>query len=354
MDSLLGPTGLSTVACAGPGTTAETHGRDRRSGTPGPQIADPQQRDQLLKTLQALILVAKQGRPSVPLQERPDLFTEHSQGLFFAFGELTERLATSGRVVVRGLLTIPIMLMELPTRLRDPATLWSVTAIVVPMVILVILGLGLQLFTNRLEAKLRARTSVRELRPWWWKAWLSLLFVGLAVAPYIALLGLSGIVFSIFPGGAIPAGIAALVIATLLLHRFLRTVARVLFDPDTPSARLLSLDDSTADLELGCATHRSGRGLFFHYTCFADDWRRRGILSSRAGNTDYRHSHSPIGHDHTSGADAAYCLRPLPQRVIGAASGPASGQRCGRSGRSSPSLMSGARPFWPYSVSTKR
>jgi len=35
-------------------------------------------------------------------------------------------------------------------------------------------------------------------------------------------------------------------IATRLLHRFLRTVARVLFDPDTPNARLLPIDDSTA------------------------------------------------------------------------------------------------------------
>jgi small-conductance mechanosensitive channel len=243
---LLVPTGLSTVACAGAGTTAETTVAVSDLEHLAQQIADPQQRDQLLKTLQALILVAKQGRTSVPLQEKPDLFTEHSQGLFFAFGDLTQRLATSGRVVVRSLVTIPIMLMEVPTRLRDPATLWSVTAIVLAVVILVILGLGLQLFANRLEAKLRARTSVRELRLWWWKAWVSLLFVGLAVAPYVALLGLSGIVFSIFPGGAIPAGIAALVIATLLLHRFLRTVARVLFDPDTPNARLLPIDDSIA------------------------------------------------------------------------------------------------------------
>lgn len=244
--TLLAPVGLSTIVWAGAGTTAEPTVSVADLEHLAQQIADPQQRDQLLKTLQALIVVAKQGRTGVPLQEKPDLFADHSQGLFFAFGELTQHLAASGRVVVHGLVTIPIMLMELPTRLRDPATLWSVTAIVLAAVILVILGFGLQLFTNRLEAKLCARTSVSEPRLWWRKAWLSLLFVGLAVAPYVALLGLSGIVLSIFPVGAIPAGIAALVISTLLLYRFLRTVARVLLDPDTPNARLLPIDDSTA------------------------------------------------------------------------------------------------------------
>ena len=246
LGNLLAPAGLSTMACAGAGTTAETTVPVADLEHLVQQIADPQQRDQLLKTLQALIVVAKQGHTGEPLLEKPDRVADHPQGLFFAFGELTQHLATTGRRIIHGLLTIPIILVELPTRLRDPATVWSVTAIVLAMVILVILGLGLQLFANRLEAKLRARTSVRELRLWWRKAWLSLLFVGLAVAPYVALLGLSGIVFSIFPGGAIPAGIAALVISTLLLHRFLRTVARVLFDPDTPNARLLSIDDSTA------------------------------------------------------------------------------------------------------------
>ena len=157
---LLVPAGLSTVACAGAGTTAETTVSVADLEYLAQQIADPQQRDQLLKTLQALILVAKQGHTGLPLQEKPDLFADHSQGLFFAFGELTQHLATTGRRIIHGLLTIPIILVELPTRLRDPATVASVTAIVLAMVILVILGLGLQLFAHHLEAKLRARTSV--------------------------------------------------------------------------------------------------------------------------------------------------------------------------------------------------
>jgi moderate conductance mechanosensitive channel len=246
LGTLLAPAGLSTIAWAGAGTTAETTISVADLEHLAQQIADPQQRDQLLKSLQALIVVAKQGRTGVSLQEKSDRFTDRSQGLFLAFGELTQHLATSGRRVIHGLVTIPIMLVELPTRLRDPVMLWSATAIVLAAFSLLILALGLQLFTSRLEAKLRARTSARELRLWWRKAWLALLFVGLAVAPYVALLGLSGIVLSIFPVGAIPAGITALVISTLLLYRFLRTVARVLLDPDTPNARLLPIDDSTA------------------------------------------------------------------------------------------------------------
>ena len=243
---LLAPVGLSTIVWAGVGTTAEPTVSVADLEHLAQQIADPQQRDQLLKTLQALIVVANQGRTGVPLQVKPDLFADHSQGLFFAFGELTQHLATSGRRVVHGLVTIPIMLMELPTRLRDSATLWFVMAIVLDAVILVILGIGLQLFASRLEAKFRARTSVSEPRLWWQKAWLALLLVGLAVVPYVALLGLSGIVLSILPVGAIPAGLAALLISTLILYRILRAAAYALLDPDTPNARLLPIDDSMA------------------------------------------------------------------------------------------------------------
>ena len=243
---LLAPVGLSPIVWAGADTTAETTVSVADLEHLAQQIADPQQRDQLLKTLQSLIVVAKQGRTGMSLQEKSDLFADRSQGLFLAFGELTEHLATSGRRVIHGLVTIPIILVELPTRLRDPVMLWSATAIVLAAFSLMILALGLQLFTSRLEAKLHARTSARELHLWWRKAWLALLLVGLAVAPYVALLGLSGIVLSIFPVGATPAGITALVIFTLLLYRFLRAVAHVLLDPDAPSARLLPLDDSTA------------------------------------------------------------------------------------------------------------
>jgi nitrate reductase NapE component len=60
----------------------------------------------------------------------------------------------------------------------------------------------------------------------------------------VALLGMSGVVLSILPTGAIPSGLAALAISTLLLYRLVRAVA--LLDPDTPSARLLPIDDTTA------------------------------------------------------------------------------------------------------------
>jgi small-conductance mechanosensitive channel len=210
------------------------------------QIEDQQQRDQLLKTLQALIVVAKQDRGDGPLQEKPNLFADQSQGLFFAFGELTQYLGTLGRRVGQGFATIPTILVELPAHLRHPQTFWFMMVVVLSAVILVILGIVLQLITSRLEGKLRARAAVSEPLRRWRKAWLALITVGLAVAPYVLLLIVSGVVFSIFPVGAIPSGLAALVISTSLLYRFLRAVALVLLDPDRPSARLLPINDSTA------------------------------------------------------------------------------------------------------------
>jgi len=243
---LLASMSLSTTTRAEAGTTAETTVSVADLEHLAQQIADPQQRDQLLKTLQSLIAVAKEGRTGAPRQGKPNLFADYSQGLFFAFGELTQRLAMSGRRVVDALAAIPIMLVELPTRLSDPVTLWFVMATTLVAAILVILGLGLQLFTSRLEGKLRARTSVTQPRLWWRKAWLALLFVGLAATPYVALLGLSVIVLSAFPVGAIPSGLAALAISTLILYRVLRAIARVLLDPEASNARLLPIDDSTA------------------------------------------------------------------------------------------------------------
>ena len=246
LGTLLVPAGLSSIAWAGTDTPAESAISVADLEHLAQQIADPQQRDQLLKTLQALIVVAKQGRTEAPSQEKSALFADQSQGLFFAFGELTQELATASRRVVHDLATIPIILMELAMRLRDPATFWFVMDIVLAAAILVILGIGLQLFFSRLEGKLRARNSGSEPRLWWRRAWLALLIMALAVAPNVALLGLSGVVWSIFPVGAIPSGLAALVISTVLLYRFLRAVARVLLDPDAPQARLLLIDDSTA------------------------------------------------------------------------------------------------------------
>jgi small-conductance mechanosensitive channel len=246
LGALLAPAGLSAIAWAGAGTTADTTVSVADLERVAQQIADPQQRDELLKTLRVLIVVAKQGGTSAPLQENPDLFADHSQGPFFAFGELTQHLATSGRRIVRGFATIPVILVGLQRRLRDPVMLWSMIAIALVMVILVILGLGLQLFTSRIESKLRARIAVTEPRLWWRKAWHALLLVALAAAPYLALLGVSGIVFSILPVGAILSGLAALVISTLILYRVLHAVAHVLLDPEVPNARLLPIDDSLA------------------------------------------------------------------------------------------------------------
>jgi small conductance mechanosensitive channel len=246
LGTLLMPVGLSAVTWAETTAAAEATVSVADLEHLAQQIADPQQRDQLLKTLQALITVAKRDRPDAPVQDKPNLLSDQSQGVFFAFGQLTQHLAASGRRLVRSLGTVPIILAEVPTHLKDPATFWLVMTTVLAALVLVIVGLGLQLFNSRLEAKLRARISVREPQRWWRKIWLALLFVGLAAAPYVVLLGFGGIVFSILPVGAIPSGLAALVISTLLLHRVLRAVARVLLDPDQPHARLLPIDDSAA------------------------------------------------------------------------------------------------------------
>ena len=236
--------GLSTLAYAGAGTTAETAVSVADLEHLVQRIADPQQRDELVKTLQALILVGKQGHAGAPVEVNPDLFPDHSQGLLFAVGALTQHLAMSGRRVIHGITRIPIMLGELPTHLQDPATLWSVTAIALATVIVMVIGLGLQLFTRHLEGKLRARITLSQPHPWQRKAWCALLSVGLTTAPYVALLGFSGVVFDLLSAGPIPAGVAAVVILTFLLYRFLHVVARVLLDPDAPNARLLPLDDN--------------------------------------------------------------------------------------------------------------
>ena len=113
------------------------------------------------------------------------------------------------------------------------------------------LGLGLQLFTRHVEGKLCARITVSEPHPWQRKAWCALLAVGLATAPYVVLLGFSGVVFGLLSAGPIPAGVAAVVILTFLLYRFLHVVARILLDPDAPNARLLPLDDNAAQRTWG-------------------------------------------------------------------------------------------------------
>jgi small-conductance mechanosensitive channel len=238
---------LSAVAWAGTATAGEVAISVADLERLMHQIEDQQQREQLLNTLQTLILTAKQHhRDDVPLQEKPNLFADQSQGLFFAFGELTQYIGTLGRRVGLGLATIPTILVELPAQLRDPETFWFMTAIVLSALILVMIGIILQLITSRLEAKLRAHAVVREPLLRRRKVWFALITVGLGVAPYVLLLVVSGVVFSILPVGAIPSGLAALVIFTCLVYRLLRAVARVLLDPDPPSARLMPINDATA------------------------------------------------------------------------------------------------------------
>lgn len=133
--------------------------------------------------------MGKQAPSGAPLEVKPDLFADHSQGLFSAVGELTQRLAMSGRWVIHGLVGIPSMLVELLKRLRDPGRLWSVTATSLATVIVVILGLGLQLFTLHLEGQLRAGIMVCEPCLCRRNVWIALLSTRLAAAPCVALLG---------------------------------------------------------------------------------------------------------------------------------------------------------------------
>jgi moderate conductance mechanosensitive channel len=210
------------------------------------QIEDPQQRAELLNTLRALIAAATPGQAGAPPAKPPDLFSDRSQGLFFAFGQLTQHLASIGRKVGRGVAMLPGVLEDLPARLMEPATFWLVIYSGVSAGILVTLGVIFQLIARRLEARLRARTRASDLLPRWRRVWLALITVGLAAAPYVALLVISGIVFSILAVGAIPSGLGALVISTLLLYRLFHAVAFVLLNPGVPGARLLPMGNSTA------------------------------------------------------------------------------------------------------------
>ena len=92
--------GLSTIACDRAGTIAETEVSVADLEHLVQRIADPHQRDEFLKTLQTLIVVVNQGHAGAPLEVAPELFADHSQGVFFAVGELTQRLAMSGRRLI--------------------------------------------------------------------------------------------------------------------------------------------------------------------------------------------------------------------------------------------------------------
>ncbi|MBI3329435.1 MAG: hypothetical protein HYZ81_22370 [Nitrospinae bacterium] len=212
------------------------------------QVEDPQQREQLLQTLKALIIVAKQDQLAAESQHKPRMPAAQSQGIFFAFGRLTEYLSTAGRNVGHGLAALPETLAVLPARLAEPGVLPLLTHMGVNAGILVALGLLLQLVATRTGARLRDSAVVPTVMPLWQKSCRALLTVGLAVGPYLILLIASGIVLSAFVVGPILSGLVALLIFTLISYRLTWAIGHVLLRPDEPTARLLPISDLPAQL----------------------------------------------------------------------------------------------------------
>jgi hypothetical protein len=64
------------------------------------QIEDPEQRVQLLKTLHALIAVAREQKAEVPPQT-PQPVVDQSQSFFLAFGEFTQYIAAACQDALR-------------------------------------------------------------------------------------------------------------------------------------------------------------------------------------------------------------------------------------------------------------
>jgi moderate conductance mechanosensitive channel len=210
------------------------------------QLQDPQQREQFIKTLQALIATAKQGHSKPAEIDGAGPLLNQSQGIFFAYGKLTEHLSEAGRNLGRSLASLPVMLLQLPERLMDSSAQRMLTSLGVAIGILVALGVMLQALASRLETRLRAYAARSETRPMWRRGTCAPLVIGLAIMPYVVLLMASGIVFSIFPVGAVPSGLTALVIATLICYRLVRTLALFLLNPEEPRARLLPISDRMA------------------------------------------------------------------------------------------------------------
>jgi len=210
------------------------------------QLDDPQQHEQLLKTLQGLIWLAKQPRSGGPTQEGPSLFADESQGLFLAFGELTQYVGPLSRRLGQGVATIPAQLGKLPGLLRDPEMLGLMGSVFLGALIIVVVGVILRRLMQQMDAKLRARTTAHELPRRWLKAVPGLMTVGLAVAPYLLLLVLSSIIFSVLPVGAVIAGLAALVISMCLLYHLLHALVRALLEPEATTSRLLPISDDRA------------------------------------------------------------------------------------------------------------
>ncbi|MBI3328227.1 MAG: hypothetical protein HYZ81_16180, partial [Nitrospinae bacterium] len=215
------------------------------------QIEDPHQREQLLKTLEALIVVAKQSQPAAAPRDKAGLLMDQSQGIFFAFGKLTEYLSMGGRNLGRGLAALPATLGDLPARLVEPSVLRPLIHMGVDVGILAVLWLILQLMAARIGVKLHDSAVALTTMPLWQKSWRALLTVGLAVGPYLIVLIASGIVLSVFPVGAILSGLVALVIVTLIFYRLTRAIGHVLLRPDEPTTRLLPISNPRAQLTWG-------------------------------------------------------------------------------------------------------
>ena len=167
--ALLALASISSMAWAAtapePGTAVSVTDLERLAQ----QIQDPEQRAQLLQTLQALIVIARQGRAGVPAQEKSGLFADRSQGLFLAFGELTQDLATVSRRLGRSLTALPLLLRELPAGLREPAMIGFAVHLALSLLILVACGIVLRLTADRVERKLRARALASDPTPSWRK-----------------------------------------------------------------------------------------------------------------------------------------------------------------------------------------
>jgi hypothetical protein len=212
------------------------------------QIEDPQQREQLLKTLQALIAVARTAQPSGAPQDKTGPLVGQSEGIFLAFGMLTEYLSTASRKLGRGLAAVAITLERLPARLKEPGAFRRLIHMGVAVGVLGALAIILRLIAIRLRAKLGHRAPAIMAIPLWQKGWVPFLTVGLAVGPYLLLLVASGVVLSVFPVGIVLSGLVALVISTVIFIRLTRAIMLVLLNPDERATRARRNGSSTSGI----------------------------------------------------------------------------------------------------------
>jgi small conductance mechanosensitive channel len=210
------------------------------------QIEDPSQREQLLNTLQALIVAAKQAQSAAPSPPAADPSPGKSSDLFRGFDTLTAPLATVGRTLGQVLITLPVTLSALPTSLMQPDTLQRMGHLGIVIAALIMLTLLVRLLASRWVTKLRDRRPPATAWPLWRQIFSALATVGLRAGPYLILLPASGMILSLFPLGAVLTGLVATVVQAFVLYQWARTIVRVLLDPAEPSARLLPISDTTA------------------------------------------------------------------------------------------------------------